>query len=177
MLLIAVNLYRITSDHDRHRARVNLRLVRRPDTAWQIIVPLNQPASPFRLRGDELSLNGTVVAHVERIDADDAVGGYFRDGGRAATFNPNARSRCIGYGWCPNTPETAADPRVQEDQGLDAPVRALRKTIKCRAGQIVFDVGMNPVGTGRCPYEFELCKLDDGTYWKGTGTYSLSASK
>ncbi|WP_329473185.1 hypothetical protein OIE75_33405 [Streptomyces sp. NBC_01723] len=82
--MIAVNLYGITSDHDRHRARVNLRLVRRPDTAWQIIVPLNQPASPFRLRGDDLSLNGAVVAHVERIDADEAVGGYFRNGGREA---------------------------------------------------------------------------------------------
>ncbi|MEU4007185.1 hypothetical protein AB0H30_01645 [Streptomyces pseudogriseolus] len=31
VLLIAVNLYGITSDQDRHRARVNLRLVRRPD--------------------------------------------------------------------------------------------------------------------------------------------------
>ncbi|WP_253918292.1 hypothetical protein [Streptomyces sp. PAM3C] len=125
VLLIAVNLYGITSDHDRHRARVNLRLVRRPGTAWQIIVPLNQPASPFRLRGDELSLNGAVVAHVERIDADEADGGYFRNGGRAATLNPNARSRCVGCGWCPNTLEAAADPRIQEDQGLDALLRAL----------------------------------------------------
>ncbi|CAL9635740.1 hypothetical protein [Streptomyces sp. enrichment culture] len=125
VLLIAVNLYGITSDHDRHRARVNLRLVRRPDTAWQIIVPLNQPASPFRLRGDDLSLNGAVVAHVERIDADEAVGGYFRNAGRAATLNPNARSRCVGCGWCPNTLEAAADPRMQEDQGLDALLQAL----------------------------------------------------
>ncbi|MDX3370991.1 hypothetical protein PV387_34165 [Streptomyces sp. ME02-6987-2C] len=125
VLLIAVNLFGITSDHDRHRARVNLRLVRRPDTAWQIIVPLNQPASPFRLRGDELALNGAVVAHVERIDADEAVGGYFRNNGRAATLNPNARSRCVGCGWCPNTLEAAADPRMQEDQGLDALLRAL----------------------------------------------------
>ncbi|WP_416531378.1 hypothetical protein [Streptomyces coelicoflavus] len=127
VLLIAVNLYGITSDHDRHRARVNLRLVRRPDAAWQIIVPLNQPASPFRLRGDELSLNGSVVAHVERIEADEAVGGYFRNHGRAATLNPNARSRCVGCGWCPNTLEAAADPRIQKDQGLDALLRALEE--------------------------------------------------
>ncbi|WP_308408611.1 hypothetical protein [Streptomyces sp. AC627_RSS907] len=93
--------------------------------AWQIIVPLNQPASPFRLRGDELSLNGLVVAHVERIDADEAVGGYFRNDGRAAPLNPNARSRCVGCGWCPNTLEAAADPRMQEDQELDALLRAL----------------------------------------------------
>ncbi|WP_266637030.1 hypothetical protein OG585_48065 (plasmid) [Streptomyces sp. NBC_01340] len=125
VVLIAVNLYGITSDQDRHRARVNLRLARRPDVPWQIIVPLNQPASPFQLRGDELSLNGEVVAHVERIDADEAVGGYFRNDGRAATLNPNARSRCVGCGWCPNTLEAAADPRMQEDQGLDALLRAL----------------------------------------------------
>ncbi|MFD4337836.1 hypothetical protein ACFWPP_11680 [Streptomyces anulatus] len=125
VLLIAVNLYGITSDQDRNRARVNLRLVRRPNTPWQIIVPLNRPASPFLLRGDELSLNGEVVAHVERIDADEAVGGYFRNGGRAATLNPNARSRCVGCGWCPNTLEAAADPKMQEEQGLDALLRAL----------------------------------------------------
>ncbi|MBQ1100990.1 hypothetical protein KBY55_34285 [Streptomyces sp. b94] len=125
VLLIALNLYGITSDQDRHRARVNLRLVRRPDAPWQIIVPLNQPASPFRLRSDELSLNGEVVAHVGRIDADEAVGGYFRNDGHAATLNPNARSRCVGCGWCPNTLEAAADPRMQEDQGLDALLHAL----------------------------------------------------
>ncbi|WP_108934657.1 hypothetical protein [Streptomyces ardesiacus] len=45
-------------------------------------------------------------------------------------------------------------------------------TIKCRAGQrAVFDVGSNPAGT----YEFELGKLDDGKYLKGTGTYSFTA--
>lgn len=75
VLLIAVNLYGITSDQDRHRARVNLRLMCRPEVPWQVIVPLNRPASPFRLRGDELSLNGAVVAHVDRVDADEAVGG------------------------------------------------------------------------------------------------------
>ncbi|WP_328908635.1 hypothetical protein OG230_03450 [Streptomyces sp. NBC_00234] len=125
VILIAVNLFGITSDQDRHRARVSLSLERRPDVAWQIIVPLNQPVSPFRLRGDELSLNGEVVAHVERIDADEAVGGYFRNEGRAATLNPNARSRCVGCGWCPNNLEAAADPRLQEGQGLDDLLRAL----------------------------------------------------
>lgn len=119
-LLIAVNLFGITSEHsERHRARVNLRLVRRPATRWQVIVPLNRPASPFRLRGDELTLGGRVVAHVERLDADEAVGGYFRNEGRAATLNPNARSRCVGCAFCPNTLEAAADPRLGEDQGLD----------------------------------------------------------
>lgn len=125
-LLIAVNLFGITSEHrERHRARVNLRLVRRPDVPWQVIVPLNQPASPFRLRDDELLLNGKLIAHVERIDADEAVGGYFRNHGRAATLNPNARSRCVGCAFCPNTLEAAADPRMAEERGLDELLLAL----------------------------------------------------
>ncbi|MEU3218773.1 hypothetical protein [Streptomyces sp. NPDC006971] len=41
------------------------------------------------------------------------------------TLNPNARSRCVGCGWCPNTLEAAADPRLQEEQGLDDLLRAL----------------------------------------------------
>ncbi|MEV1040475.1 hypothetical protein AB0J01_28055 [Streptomyces sp. NPDC050204] len=125
-LLIAVNLFGITSEHtERHRARVNLRLVRQPDEPWQVIVPLNQPASPFRLRGNELFLNGKIVAHVEQIAADEAVGGYFRNAGRAATLNPNARSRCVGCAFCPNTLEAAADPRMGEDQELDDLLAAL----------------------------------------------------
>ncbi|WP_216586560.1 hypothetical protein [Streptomyces brasiliscabiei] len=125
-LLIAVNLFGITSEHqERHRARINLRLVRQPAVAWQVIVPLNQPASPFRLRGEDLVLDGKVIAHVERIDADEAVGGYFRNNGRAATLNPNARSRCVGCAFCPNTLEAAADPRMGEDQGLDELLLAL----------------------------------------------------
>ncbi|MFI5804452.1 hypothetical protein [Streptomyces sp. NPDC051561] len=125
-LLIAINLFGISSDHaERHRARVNLRLVRRPEVVWQIIVPLNRPASPFRLRGDALWLDGRVVAHVEQVAADEAVGGYFRNDGRAATLNPNARSRCVGCGYCPNTLEAAQDPRMGESEGLDELLHAL----------------------------------------------------
>jgi hypothetical protein len=125
-LLIAVNLFGISSEHrDRHRARVMLRLVRSPGHAWQVIVPLNRPASPFRLHGSDLVVDGRVVAHVEGIDADEAVGGYFRDGGRAVTLNPNARSRCTGCAFCPNTLEAAADPRLAEDRGLDQLLAAL----------------------------------------------------
>jgi hypothetical protein len=125
-LLIAVNLFGITSEHqERHRARINLRLVRQPAVAWQVIVPLNQPASPCSRNGEDLVLDGNVIAHVERIDADEAVGGYFRNNGRAATLNPNARSRCVGCAFCPNTLEAAADPRMGEGQGLDELLTAL----------------------------------------------------
>jgi hypothetical protein len=120
VLLLAINLHGICSDQDRHRARLSVRLTRHPDIAWHVIVPLNATGSPFRLQPDgDLTLGGRTVAHVERVDADEAVGGYFRDDGRAATLNPNARSRCVGCAFCPNTLEAAADPRLAEDRALD----------------------------------------------------------
>ncbi|MFI5648179.1 hypothetical protein [Kitasatospora sp. NPDC051705] len=117
-LLIAINLFGISSAHGRHRARISVRLTTRPDVAWMVIVPLNAKASPFHLAGDELSLGGVVVGAIDRVAADEAVGGYFRDDGRAATLNPNARSRCVGCSFCPNTLEAAADPRLSEEREL-----------------------------------------------------------
>ncbi|WAL75100.1 hypothetical protein OU787_28420 [Kitasatospora sp. YST-16] len=124
-LLIAINLYGISSVHGRHRARISVRLATRPDVAWMVIVPLNAEASLFRLIGEELSLGHEVVGTIDRVAADEAVGGYFRDGGRAATLNPNARSRCVGCAFCPNTLETAADPRLAEERELNELLAAL----------------------------------------------------
>lgn len=117
-LLMAVNLLGVWSDQRRHRARVSVRLATVPEVTWQVIIPLNAAGSPFLLRGEDLSIGGEVVAQVQRVDADEAVGGYFRDGGRAATLNPNARSRCVGCAFCPNTLEAAADPRLSEEREL-----------------------------------------------------------
>ncbi|AYF30425.1 hypothetical protein CSH63_23845 [Micromonospora tulbaghiae] len=117
-LLIAVNLYGISSDQNRHRARVTVRLSSEPDVPWMVIVPLNADESPFKLSAHELYLEDELVGRVRRIDADEAVGGYFRDDGRAATLNPNARSRCVGCAFCPNTLEAAADPRFSEEREL-----------------------------------------------------------
>jgi hypothetical protein len=117
-LLVAVNLYGISSDQKRHRARVTVTLASEPDTSWMVIVPLNVMGSPFVLRDDELFVGERPIGHVRRIDADEAVGGYFRNSGRAATLNPNARSRCVGCAFCPNTLEAAADPRLSEEREL-----------------------------------------------------------
>ncbi|HUY47981.1 MAG TPA: radical SAM protein [Streptosporangiaceae bacterium] len=117
-LLIAVNLYGISSGQNRHRARVTVLLASEPDVPWMVIVPLNAVRSPFRLDGRDLFLGEDIVGTVSRIDADEAVGGYFRNGGRAATLNPNARSRCVGCAFCPNTLEAAADPRLAEEREL-----------------------------------------------------------
>lgn len=128
VLLIAINLHGISSPLPRHRARVLIRLASAPAVAWQVIVPLNAPASPFILHDDTLLLAGMPIATVERVDADEAVGGYFRNDGRAATLNPNARSRCVGCAFCPNTLEAAADPRLSEQ-------RALRELLDAMAHQ------------------------------------------
>lgn len=126
VLLIAINLLGISSTQPRNRARVTLRLARAPQRAWMVIVPLNRAGSPFRLHDRELVLDGVVVAEVERIDSDEAVGGYFRRQGRALTLNPNARSRCVGCAFCPNTLEAAADPRMGRQQALGELLAALR---------------------------------------------------
>lgn len=124
-LLLAVNLFGISSDQQRHRARVTVRLASEPETPWMVIVPLNAAASPFQLCGDELFIGRDLVGHVRRVDADEAVGGYFRDGGQAATINPNARSRCTGCAFCPNTLEAAADPRLSEYRELSQLLAAM----------------------------------------------------
>lgn len=128
VLLIAVNLRGVRGDRPRNRARLSLRLVREPDTPWMVIVPLNSVDSPFTLCGQELRLGSTVVAHVEHVAGDDAVGGYFRDHGRAVTLNPNARSRCTGCAFCPNTLEGAGDPRLTEQTMLTSLLEALAAT-------------------------------------------------
>lgn len=125
VLLIGVNLFGIDSDRGRRRARLQVTLAVNPRVSWQVIVPLNVAGSPFTLIGDELRLGGVPVGTVRRVAADEAVGGYFRNGGRAATLNPNARSRCVGCAFCPNTLEAAADPRMAEDRKLGDLLRAL----------------------------------------------------
>src|SRR5690349_7526793 len=56
VLLIAVNLHGISSDQNRHRARVTLRLASQPLVPWLVIVPLNAARSPFTLRDERLCL-------------------------------------------------------------------------------------------------------------------------
>lgn len=126
-LLVAINVYGISSERRRNRARITVRLTSAPETPWLLVVPLNADQSPFRLNGDELSLGDHVIGHVHRVAADEAVGGYFRNGGLCATLNPNARSRCTGCAFCPNTLEAAADPRLSEERELDQLLDAMRE--------------------------------------------------
>ena len=126
-ILIALNLYGVSSDRGRRRARLTVRLSSAPKPAWLVIVPLNVDESPFHLVDDELRLGGEVVASVEQVSADEAVGGYFRNNGYSATLNPNARSRCTGCAFCPNTLEAAADPRLSEEHELGELLTAMQE--------------------------------------------------
>ncbi|MGW8355538.1 hypothetical protein [Streptomyces wedmorensis] len=125
---MAINLHGIGSPLNRHRARVLIRLASAPAMPWQVIVLLNTASSPFILDKNTLLIAGTPIATVTRVDADGAVGGYFRNEGQAATLNPNAHSRCVGCTFCPNTLEAAADPRLSEQ-------RAVRELLDAMAHQ------------------------------------------
>ena len=61
VLLIALNLYGVTSSDPRHRARLSLVLTSAPGTTWNIVGPLNAADSPFRMVGRDLLLGEAVV--------------------------------------------------------------------------------------------------------------------
>lgn len=124
-ILIALNLYGVDSVAGHNRARLTISLTRAPDERFLVVVPLNRTNSPFLLHDDVLLLDGAPVAEVHRIDADAAIGGYFRADGEVVTLNPNARSRCTGCAFCPTTLEVSADPRLGAEQELAELLHAL----------------------------------------------------
>lgn len=125
VLLIALNLWGAITHPPHRRARLIVTLHRAPRDALLVIVPLDKAASPFRVYGDELWLDSSVIGNVTRVDADEAIGGYFRADGTVVTLNPNSRSRCVGCAFCPNTLEAAADPRLHKEKDLAELLEAL----------------------------------------------------
>ncbi|WP_202805890.1 hypothetical protein [Actinopolymorpha alba] len=122
LLLIALNVHGVRTSVG-SRTRLHVRLPGEDDTRL-IVVPSGRPDSPFELRGDDLCVDAQPVAAVERLAVDDAVPGYLRcwDGNRwrAATLNPNSRSRCTGCAFCPTSLEDAVDPRLRLDDEIAA---------------------------------------------------------
>jgi hypothetical protein len=120
LILLALNVHGIRTPVGA-RVRLDLQL---PDEAESrlIVIPSGRPDSPFELVGDKLLAHGRWVADVGRGVVDDAVPGYLRcwDGSRwrAATLNPNSRSRCTGCAFCPTSLEAAVDPRLRLDDEI-----------------------------------------------------------
>ncbi|HZE37389.1 MAG TPA: hypothetical protein VE172_01115 [Stackebrandtia sp.] len=96
-LLIALNIHGLRSHGD---AGDTIRLkVRPPDTeVFQVVVPAGRDTSPFTVDDTELRVDGTPVAEVVDVRADNAVSGYLRAGGRAATVHPYAGGDETGTG-------------------------------------------------------------------------------
>jgi hypothetical protein len=88
-LLIALNIHGLRSHGD---AGGTVRLkVQPPQTeVFQLVVPAGRDTSPFTVVEDALLVDGTPVADVVDIRADNQVSGYLRAGGRAATIHPYA---------------------------------------------------------------------------------------
>ncbi|REF36572.1 hypothetical protein [Thermasporomyces composti] len=127
LLLLALNVHGLRSAVG-SRVRVLLR-VHGDEEPRLVVVPSGRASSPFELVGDTLVVDGQPVATVERRVNDDAVAGYLRcwDGRRwrAATLNPNSRSRCTGCAFCPTALEDAVDPRLRLDDEIAALLAAL----------------------------------------------------
>ncbi len=107
-VFIAANLYGSQPYADSPRARMQLRPLGQ-DELWQLILPLDNEESPFRLTDESLLLDEEPVADVAAFENDDVVLTYIRGGGRSLTLNTNSRSSCTGCLFCPNVIEDAAD--------------------------------------------------------------------
>jgi hypothetical protein len=148
VLLIALNVYGLRTPMG---ARVRLYVSVPGDVEERlVVVPSGQDASPFEVVGDNLVVDNHTVALIRRSAADDAVSGYLRcwDGTawRAATLNPNSRSRCTGCAFCPTTLEAAVDPRLRLDDELSQLLAGL--TAELPAGASLSDLTDITVSTG-----------------------------
>jgi len=114
VVMIAANRDGANSDSNLPRARLAIRPIAslNSDEIWQIILPLDNVQSRFRLGQDTLLLAGESVAELISSENDDVVLTYLRAGGRSLTLNTHARSTCVGCVFCPNIIEDAADGNV-----------------------------------------------------------------
>ncbi|WP_432832890.1 hypothetical protein [Dactylosporangium sp. CA-092794] len=116
-LLIAANAAGARTDLPYPRARMQLRPLD-SDEVWQVILPLDNPHSPFLLDEQGLRLGGEPVAELVGLENDDVVLTYLRAGGRSLTLNTHSRSICTGCLFCPNVLEDAADATLKTERQL-----------------------------------------------------------
>lgn len=86
--------------------------------SWQIILPLDNPDSPFVLGERWLRIADEPVADLVAVENDDVVLTYLRAGGRSVTLNTHSRSVCTGCLFCPNVIEDAADATLTTERSL-----------------------------------------------------------
>lgn len=115
VLMIALNAHGVRFDSGIGRARCAVAPEAAPGRIFRTILATSRPDSPFDIAGDRLLLDGATVGKVTVVEHDDARLGYFRDQRRVLTLNTNARSRCTGCVFCPNTGNEASDPRVNTE--------------------------------------------------------------
>jgi len=108
LLLIAANARGARTDLPHPRARMQLKPYS-SEEIWQVILPLDNEQSPFRLDENGLLLEAEPVAGLVALENDDVVLTYLRAGGRSLTLNTHSRSTCTGCLFCPNVIEDAAD--------------------------------------------------------------------
>lgn len=91
-LLIALNIHGLHSHGDLGDT-VRLK-VQPPNTeVFQVVVSAGRESSPFTVFDGQLRVDGTPVAAVVDLRADNVVSGYLRAGGRAATIQPYAGNK------------------------------------------------------------------------------------
>lgn len=118
VLMIAINAEG-TRPHGSH-TRVRMQLQPHgSDEVWQLILPLDNPESPFALDEEGIWLDGELVAALRHSENDDVVLTYLRADGRAITLNSHSRSQCTGCLFCPNVIEDASDATVSGVAELD----------------------------------------------------------
>ncbi|CAM3265427.1 hypothetical protein [Stackebrandtia soli] len=88
-LLIALNIHGVRTPIE-GRQKIRLKVQPPEDEVYQLVVPSGQPTSPFTITDNQLCVDGTPVAAVVDVRADNAVSGYLRAAGTAATIHPGS---------------------------------------------------------------------------------------
>ncbi len=101
VLSIALNRYGIIIDNfTDSRIRFNLRILDNPKDTFFAVCVNTYPDSPFKLKGNELFLEDTLIGTTSHIEEDTCTSTYFRNDKKAITYNSNSRSKCVGCKFC-----------------------------------------------------------------------------
>lgn len=118
ILMIALNIMGVWSDLPYPRMRFKNSFAHIPEDYFYTIVSLGRKTSPFFLTEDSITFAGEMLFNVSGLENDDVVSYYYRNACQELTLNSNARSKCSGCVFCPNTLELPNDPRIKELDSL-----------------------------------------------------------